>query len=221
MRKISSDQKSSSVPTFHAQLPVWVSLCASARYASRRSNSRVRSSCSVISIAEQELLTRELERREAYLAEAQRLTHTGSWAWNVGTDELFWSEEIFRIYEFDPVKLKPAWSLILDRVHPDDRASLEQRKQMESTQTDWAESEADFRIVVSDGKIKHLHSIAHPVMDASGQIIEVIGTVVDVTERKRVEDSLRRSESHLAEAQRLTHTGSWIWRVPDRNALHL
>jgi PAS domain S-box-containing protein len=92
---------------------------------------------------------------------------------------------------------------------------------MESTQTEWAESEADFRIVVPDGKIKHLHSIAHPVMDASGQIIEVIGTVMDVTERKRVEDSLRRSESHLAEAQRLTHTASWAWRVPDRKTVHL
>src|SRR5713101_7184381 len=174
-----------------------------------------------IDITEQELLTQESERRQAYLAEAQRLTHTGSWAWNVGTDELFWSEEIFRIYEVDPVKVKPAWSLILDRVHPDERARLEQRKKMESTQTEWAESEADFRIVVSDGKIKHLHSIAHPVMDASRQIIEVIGTVMDVTERKRVEDSLRRSESHLAEAQKLTHTASWAWRVPDRNAVEV
>jgi PAS domain S-box-containing protein len=174
-----------------------------------------------IDITEQELLTRELERRQAYLAEAQRLTHTGSWAWNVGTDDLFWSEEIFRIYEVDPVKLKPAWSLILDRVHPDDRASLLQRKKMESTQTKWAEAEADFRIIVPDGRIKHLHSISHPVMDASGQIIEVIGTVMDVTERKRVEDSLRRSESHLAEAQKLTHTGSWAWRVPDWNVVEV
>jgi PAS domain S-box-containing protein len=58
-------------------------------------------------------------------------------------------------------------------------------------------------------------------MDASGQIIEVIGTVMDVTERKRVEDSLRRSESHLAEAQKLTHTGSWAWRVPDWNAVEV
>src|SRR5882724_11693674 len=172
-------------------------------------------------ITEQELLTQGSERRQAYLAEAQRLTHTGSWAWNVGTDELFWSEEIFRIYEVDPRKLKPAWSLILDRVHPDDRASLELRKKMESTQTEWAESEADFRIVVSDGRIKHLHSIAHPVMDASGQIIEVIGTVMDVTERKRVEDSLRRSESHLAEAQKLTHTASWAWRTPEWNAVEV
>jgi len=174
-----------------------------------------------IDITDQELLNQELERRQAYLAEAQRLTHTGSWAWNVGTDELFWSEEIFRIYGIDPVKQKPAWFLILDRVHPDDRASLLQRKKMESTQTEWAESEADFRIVVPDGKIKHLHSIAHPVMDTSGQVIEVIGTVMDVTERKRVEDSLRRSESHLAEAQKLTHTGSWAWRVPDWSALEV
>jgi PAS domain S-box-containing protein len=172
-------------------------------------------------VTEQELLTQELERRQAYLVEAQKLTHTGSWAWNVSTDKIFWSEEIFRVYEFDPVKVKPAWPLILDRVHPDDRASLEQRKRMESTQTKWAESEGDFRIVVPSGKIKHLHSIAHPIMDDSGQIREVIGTVMDVTERKRVEDSLRRSENHLAEAQRLTHTGSWDWRLADRKTVHL
>jgi PAS domain S-box-containing protein len=174
-----------------------------------------------IDITEQELLTQELERRQAYLVEAQKLTHTGSWAWNVGTDKIYWSEEIFRIYEFDPVKVKPVWSLILDRVHPDDRASLEERKRMESTQTKWAESVGDFRIVVPGGNIKHLHSIAHPVMDDSGQIGEVIGTIVDVTERKRVEDSLRRSESHLAEAQRLTHTCSWAWRLADRKIVHL
>ena len=174
-----------------------------------------------IDITEQELLTQDSERQQAYLAEAQRLTHTGSWVWNVGTDERFWSEETFRIFEADPAKVKPSWSFILDRVHPDDRASLEQRKEMESTQTDWAESEAHFRIVVAEGKIKHLHYIAHPVRNASGQIIEVIGTTMDVTERKRVEDSLRRSESHLADAQKLTHTGSWAWRLADRKIVHL
>jgi PAS domain S-box-containing protein len=173
-----------------------------------------------IDITEQELLTQELERRQAHLAEAQRLTHMGSWTINVRTDEHFWSEEIFRIYEFDP-KLKPGWSLIRERVHPDDRASLDQRRKMEFTQTGWTDSEADLRIVLPDGRIKHLHTIAHPVMDASGQIVEIIGTTMDITERKRVEDSLRRSESHLAEAQRLTHTASWAWRLADRKAVHL
>jgi PAS domain S-box-containing protein len=171
-------------------------------------------------ITEQELLTRELERRQAYLAEAQRLTHTGSWAINIATDEHFWSEEIFRIYEFDP-KLKPTWSLVRDRVHPDDRASLDQQKKMEFTQTDWADSEAEYRIVLPDGRIKHLHTIAHPVRDTSGRIVEIIGTTMDITERKQVEDSLRRSESHLAEAQKLTHTGSWAWRLTNRDAAHL
>jgi len=173
-----------------------------------------------IDVTEQELLTHELERRQAHLAEAQRLTHTGSWTINVRTDEHFWSEEIFRIHELDP-KLKPAWSLIRNRVHPDDRASLDQRKKMEFTQTEWTDSEADLRIILPDGRIKHLHTIAHPVRDASGQIIEVIGTTMDVTERKRVEDSLRRSQGHLAEAQKLTHTASWAWRLTDRKALHL
>jgi PAS domain S-box-containing protein len=171
-------------------------------------------------VTEQELLTQELERRQAYLAEAQRLTHTGSWTIDVRTDQHFWSEEIFRIYEFDP-KLKPAWSLIRDRVHPDDRASLDQRRRMEFTQAGWTDSEADLRIVLPDGRIKHLRTIAHPVRDASGRLIEVIGTTMDVTERKRIEDSLRRSESHLAEAQRLTHTASWAWQLPDRTVVHL
>jgi PAS domain S-box-containing protein len=171
-------------------------------------------------ITEQELLTQESERQQAHLAEAQRLTHTGSWTIDVRTDEHFWSEEIFRIYEFDP-KLKPAWFLIRDRVHPEDRASLDQRKKMEFTQTGWTDSEADLRIVLPDGRIKHLHTIAHPVRDASGRIVELIGTTMDVTERKRIEDSLRRSESHLAEAQKLTHTGSWAWRLADRKAVHL
>jgi len=174
-----------------------------------------------IDITEQELLTQESERQQSYLAEAQRLTHTGSWAWNLGTDERFWSEETFRIFEIDPAKVKPDWPLTIDRVHPDDRASLEQRMKMESTQRDWAESVADFRIVVPDGRIKHLHYIAHPVKDASGQIIEVVGTTMDVTERKRAEDSLRRSENHLAEAQKLTHTGSWAWRLADRKAVEV
>jgi PAS domain S-box-containing protein len=173
-----------------------------------------------IDVTEQELLTRELERRQAHLAEAQRLTHMGSWTIDVRTDEHFWSEEIFRIYEFDPA-LKPAWSLIRDRVHPDDRARLDQRREMEFTQTGWTDSEADLRIVLPNGRVKYLHTIAHPVMDASGQIIEIIGTTMDVTERKRIEDSLRRSESHLAEAQKLTHTGSWSWRTADRKPVHL
>jgi PAS domain S-box-containing protein len=80
---------------------------------------------------------------------------------------------------------------------------------MESTQKEWTDSESDFRIVLPDGTIKHLHTIAHPAMDESGEITEVVGTIMDVTERKHAEENLRRSEESLLEAQRLSHMGSW------------
>jgi PAS domain S-box-containing protein len=153
-----------------------------------------------------------LRRSEVYLAEAQRMTHTGSWAWNVRTEALFWSQEIFRIYDYDP-EMTPTWDSLLKRVHPEDRLRIEQRKEMEFTQKEWTVSEIDFRIVVPDGTIKHLHSIAHPMMDESGEINEVVGTVVDVTERKRAEEALQRSEAYLADAQRLTQTGSWAFNA--------
>jgi len=140
----------------------------------------------------------DLQRSEAYLAEAQRLTHIGSWAWNVRTDGLFWSQEIFRIYDYDPQKNAPTWPQFLERVHPEDRPQIEQRAKMETTQKGWVDSQADFRIVLPDGTIKHLHSIARPVMDESGQIAEVVGTVMDVTERKRAE-ALRDGESRVLE----------------------
>jgi PAS domain S-box-containing protein len=160
-------------------------------------------------VAIERTLTQEaLQRSEAYLAEAQRLTHTGSWAWNVRTGSHFWSQEVFRIYEYDP-GMTPTWDFLLERAHPEDRSEIERRVKMESTQKEWTDSESDFRIVLPDGTIRHLHAIAHPVMDESGEITDVVGTIMDVTERKGAEEKLRRSEEFLFEAQRLSHTGSW------------
>jgi len=177
-------------------------------------------------ITERKRVEQALRRSEAYLAEAQKLTHTGSWVWNVRTDALFWSQEVFRIYDYDPEKMAhPTWDFF-ERVHPEDRPKFEQRKKrMASTQKERADSEIDFRIVLPDGTIKHLHSIAHPVIESGD---EVVGTVMDVTEQWKARDelenafgeikqrteALRRSEAYLAEAQKLTHTGSWAVRVP-------
>jgi PAS domain S-box-containing protein len=158
---------------------------------------------------ERKLTQEALQRSETYLAEAQRLAHTGSWACNLRTGTCFWSQETFRIFDYDPGKMTPSWDSILERVHPEDLPEIERRARMVYAQNRWVNPEIDFRIVLADGTIKHLHSIAHPAMDESGEIINVVGTIMDVTERKRAEEKVRRSEESLLEAQRLSHMGSW------------
>jgi PAS domain S-box-containing protein len=160
-------------------------------------------------IEDRKRVEEKLRRSEAYLAEAQKITHTGSWAWNVRTDALFWSQEIFRIYGYGP-EMTPTWDVLLKKVHPGDRLEVERRREMEATQKEWVDSEIEFRIVLPDGTIKHLHSIAHPVKDESEEIIEVVGTVRDVTERKHAEeerDRLRQLEANLAHTNRVTMLG--------------
>src|SRR5246127_5429052 len=179
-------------------------------------------------ITERKKAERELRRSEGYLAEAQKLSHTGSWAWNVRTGVLFWSREIFDIYAYEYLETGPTWPQFLERIHPEDRPQIEQKARMEASGKEWLDSQIDFRIILPDGTIKHLHSVAHPVRDDSGEITEVVGTVMDVTEQwkaraelekafeeiKQRTEALRRSEAYLAEAQKLTHTGSWAVRVP-------
>jgi len=143
-----------------------------------------------VDVTQQHEAQAALRRSEGYLAEAQRLAHTGSWAWNVHTGAIFWSQEIFRIYDYDPETITPTWSRILERVHPEDRAGVEQRAKVETTQKERADSEGDFRIVLPDGRIKHLHTIAHAVPDESGEITEVVGTVMDVTEQHEARAAL-------------------------------
>ncbi|MGB2639445.1 MAG: PAS domain-containing protein, partial [Candidatus Acidiferrum sp.] len=132
-------------------------------------------------VTERKRAEQTLRRSEGYLAEAQRLTRSGSWAWDVRTGAIFWSQENFRIYGYDPEKTTPTWGHIFERVHPEDRAEVERRAERESTQKDRGDSEGDYRIILPDGKIKHLHSIAHPLVNESGEITEVFGTTMDVT----------------------------------------
>jgi PAS domain S-box-containing protein len=144
-------------------------------------------------ITQQKAADRRLRRSEGYLAEAQKLTHTGSWAWNVRTGGLFWSQEIFRIYNYEPQEIGPTWQQFLERVHPEDRPRIEESAKMEATEREWADSQNDFRIVLPDGTTKHLHSVAHPVMDKSGEITEVVGTVMDVTEQWKARVELEKA----------------------------
>jgi len=127
-----------------------------------------------------------LRRSESYLAEAQRLTHTGSWAWQVaGRDALHLSEEWYRLYGCDPEKGPPAWEERLQRVHPEDRAKWQGA--IDRAIAESSDYEVEFRILLPDGAVKYIHSVGHPVLNASGDLVEFVGSSTDITERKRAE----------------------------------
>jgi PAS domain S-box-containing protein len=146
-------------------------------------------------VTEQEQLTQELQCREAYLAEAQRLSQTGSWAWSPDQDIRYWSEECYRVLSFDPQDGLPRFEQFFERIHPDDQPGF--RELLQTAIHENAEWQADYRIVHPDGPVRDIHVVGHPVLSTSGHLVEFVGTVIDVTERKRAEEELRRSEMEL------------------------
>jgi PAS domain S-box-containing protein len=148
-----------------------------------------------------------LRRSEAYLAEGQRLTQTGSWADDGNGHPLYWSEELYRIFGFDPCEGLPTRDQPLERIHPEDREEF--LGVFEAAIHDKVDCEVEYRIVLPGGKVKYVRSLGHPVLNAQGEVVEFIGTTVDITERKQADETLRRSEAYLSESQRLTHTGSF------------
>jgi PAS domain S-box-containing protein len=147
----------------------------------------------------------ELRRSEAYLSEAQRLSQTGSFGWDVSSGEIYWSEQTFRIFELDP-KTKITIDLIVKRTHPDDRAAVQQA--IECASRERTEFALDHRRLMPDGSIKYLQVVGRPFTD-EGRRSEFVGAVTDITNHRRAEESLRKSEAYLAEAQRLSNTGSF------------
>jgi PAS domain S-box-containing protein len=154
-----------------------------------------------------------LRRSERYLAEAQRLSHTGSWALSANSKTaVYWSEEDFRIWGFDPRQGLPDTEMVFQRIHPEDVGRVyEKSLKALGEKTDYTD---EFRIVLSDGEVKHIHTLAHPVLGANGEIAEYVGTHVDVTERKRAEaeqkrvaEALRQAQADLARVSRVTTMG--------------
>ena len=165
----------------------------------------------VLDTTERKRSEKKLHRSEANLAEGQRLSHTASWAWNVATGEVFWSQELFRIYGLAPERVKPGYSSVLSYIHPEDR--LRAQKTFEDAVREKRDYELAYRVVWVDGTIRHVNNIAHPVFDEAGTLTEYVGTTIDTTERIQAEEKLRRSEANLAEGQRISHTGSWAWNT--------
>lgn len=138
-------------------------------------------------------MTQKLQRHEAYLAEAQRLSHTGSFGWRVSTGEIIWSEETFRIFEYDRT-IKPTIDLALQRVHPEDTALVKQT--LERASQDGKDFDLENRLLMPDGSVKNVHVVARAVTDESGSI-EFIGAVMDITAVKQAEERIRQSERDL------------------------
>jgi PAS domain S-box-containing protein len=136
-----------------------------------------------------------LRSSEAYLAEAQRLAHMGSWAWSPDQGTRYCSGECYRVLGFDPRDGLPRFEELIQRIHPDDQPGF--RELIQTAIRQKAEWQADYRIVHPGGAIRDIHVVGHPVLSTSGHLVEFVGTVIDVTERKRAEEELRRSEMEL------------------------
>ena len=157
-------------------------------------------------VTEPKRLEEQLSRTAAYLAHAEALSHTGSWVWNPTTGELFWSAEHFRIFGLDPESVKPTYDLALAGIHPDDRPLLEDT--FAKAVAERRPYGFDCRVVRPDGEIRHIRSLARPVLSASGELTEYVGTIIDMTERVRADEALSRSRQELAHVTRVMSLGA-------------
>ncbi|MGZ9076074.1 MAG: PAS domain S-box protein, partial [Burkholderiaceae bacterium] len=164
-------------------------------------------------ISERKRAEESLRQSEAYLAEAQRLSHTGSWALDVASGKyVYTSAESDRIYGFDPRVEPPTREAIFKRIHPEDRSGW--KRNLEKSLREKVDTFDEYRIVLPDGRIRHLHVIRHPVLNDAGEIVRLMGTSIDITERKLAEETLREQEqalqtvrTELARVSRLTTLG--------------
>ena len=154
-------------------------------------------------ITERKEAENALRQSESYLAEAQRLSRTGSFGWRVASGEIVWSEETFRIFGIDRAPFV-THDMVFQRIHPDDRAGA--RQTIDRASRDGKDFNHGYRLLMPDGSIKYVHATAHAVTDASGSI-EFVGAVTDITARRRAEEELHQAQAGLAHVTRVTALG--------------
>ncbi|HTD16012.1 MAG TPA: ATP-binding protein, partial [Chthoniobacterales bacterium] len=143
-------------------------------------------------------------RSEAYLAEAESLSKCGSWALQPATKEItYWSQKRYRLFGFDPDAGIPSYDAVLQRIHPEDRA----RWLRNTEAAERRDSELDFRVVLPDGEVRYIHGVGHPVFSESGELVEIIGAGIDITELKRADEQQREAQAQLAHVTRVATLG--------------
>ena len=167
-------------------------------------------------VTAQEQMTQELRRKEAYLEEAQRLSHTGSFGWNVSSGEIYWSEETYKIFECDRA-IKPTLESVFQRIHPDDRDLVQQTIDRASE----ARANLDFghRLLMPDGSVKYLHVLARALEPSSGNL-EYVGAVTDITAAKHAEAKIRQGETELRQVLDLAPQHIFV-EGPDGSRLYV
>jgi PAS domain S-box-containing protein len=161
----------------------------------------------VLDLSEQKRAEEALRRSEAYLAEGQRLSHTGTWYWSVGSGENVWSQETFAILGIDSEKTKASYQLYFERIHPEDRARIARLR--EEAVREKRDFEVEYRLLLPGAKVKFVHNIGRRIVGQSGDI-EFIGAIMDITDRKRSEEDrerLRQTQADLAYINRVTTMG--------------
>jgi PAS domain S-box-containing protein len=159
----------------------------------------------VLDLSRQKRAERALRRSEAFLAEGQRLSQIGTFAWRVATDAVTWSDELYRIYELE-IGVPVTREVLRTRVHPEDVSLLEKMKMVEQARDGGNDFEWQYRLMMPDHRIKYLHAVAHATRDEEGQL-EYIAAVQDVTARRLSEEALAKARSELAHVSRVTSLG--------------
>ena len=165
-----------------------------------------------VDVTEHKRAEQALRRSEVYLAEAQRLSHTGSFGWTPSTGELRWSEEIYRIFKYDP-RIEPTIERVLQRIHPDDLVMM--RRALDQTSRGEKDFDITHRLLTPDGSVKFVHVLSHVLKDGAGNL-EIVGALMDVTENTRLYRDLAEREAKIWRFVEANIIGIFVWDLEGR-----
>ena len=156
-----------------------------------------------------EELSRDLQESKARLEEAQRIAHVGHYYWDLIENRVIWSDELYRIYGLSPQEGPIDMAMVREMIHPEDREFV--FRTAEEALHSEVRADIEHRVVRTDGEVRTVHALGTVKRDASGRPYEMFGTVQDITDRKRAEETLQQTQVYLREGQRLAHMGSWAF----------